>query len=110
LAEFIEDGLTRRLTLHELARVAALSPFHFARCFKATTGLSPHQYVQARRIELAKRSIMTSSQPVVEVAWSIRFENIKPLPPAVRCSSRRVAQCAPPHDQYGALGRSLAPA
>ena len=76
LTGFIEAGLTRRLSLGELARVAALSPFHFARCFKATTGLAPHQYVLARRIELAKRLIMTTSQPVVEVAWSVGFENI----------------------------------
>ena len=72
----IEAGLTRRLSLNDLARVAALSPFHFARCFKATTGLAPHQYVLARRIELAKRLIMTTSQSVVEVAWSVGFENI----------------------------------
>ena len=55
LGDYIEANLTRRLTLGELARVAALSPFHFARCFKATTGLAPHQYVTARRIELAKQ-------------------------------------------------------
>ena len=76
LAGFIEAGLTQRLSLNDLARVAALSPFHFARCFKATTGLAPHQYVLARRIELAKRLIMTTNQSVVEVAWSVGFENI----------------------------------
>ena len=76
LAEFIETGLTGRLTLEALARVAELSPFHFARCFKATTGLAPHQYVLARRIELAKRLIMTTRRSVQEIAWSVGFENI----------------------------------
>ena len=76
VAGFIEAGLTRRLSLDDLAAVAAVSPFHFARCFKTTTGLAPHQYVLARRIELAKRLIMTTSEPVVEVAWSVGFENI----------------------------------
>jgi len=64
------------LTLEELSRVAELSPFHFARCFKATTGLAPHQYMLARRIELAKRLIMTTRQSVQAVAWSVGFENI----------------------------------
>ena len=73
---YIEAGLTRQLTLEELARVAQLSPFHFARCFKATTGLAPHQYVLARRIELAKQLVVTTSQSVEEVAWSVGFENI----------------------------------
>ena len=76
LTEYIEAGLTRRLTLEELASVAELSPFHFARCFKATTGLAPHQYVVARRIELAKRLIVTTTEPVQNVAWSVGFENI----------------------------------
>jgi AraC family transcriptional regulator len=76
VAEYIEAGLGGRLTLEELARVAALSPFHFARCFKATTGLAPHQFVAARRIELAKRLIMTTRQPIEEVAWTVGFENV----------------------------------
>ena len=76
LGDYIEANLTRRLTLAELSRVVALSPFHFARCFKATTGLAPHQYVTARRIELAKHLIMTTAQPVHEVAWSVGWENI----------------------------------
>jgi len=76
LGDYIEANLTRQVTLGELARVAGLSPFHFARCFKASTGLAPHQYVTARRIELAKRLIMTTTQPVREVAWSVGWENI----------------------------------
>lgn len=76
ICEYVEAGLTHRITLTELARVATLSPFHFARCFKATTGLAPHQYVAARRIERARHLIMTTSQPVHEVAWSVGFENI----------------------------------
>ncbi len=76
VADYIEADVTRRLTLEELARVAHVSPFHFARCFKATTGLPPHQFVLARRIELAKRLIMTTSQSVRDVAWAVGFENL----------------------------------
>ena len=108
LAGFIEAGLTRRLSLNDLAHVAALSPFHFARCFKATTGLAPHQYVLARRIELAKRLIMTTSQPVVEVAWSVGFENISHfrrqfaaqvgvVPGVLRRATRQEAPAREPH-------------
>jgi AraC family transcriptional regulator len=76
VAEFVEARLTGPLLLEELARAAELSPFHFARCFKNTTGLAPHQYVLARRFELAKRLIMTTRQSVQQVAWSVGFENI----------------------------------
>ena len=101
LAGFVEAGLTGRLTLEALARVAELSPFHFARCFKATTGLAPHQYVLACRIELAKRLIMTTDRSVQEVAWSVGFENISHfrrqfaaqigvVPGALRRATRRI--------------------
>lgn len=76
LGDYIEDSLLRPISLDDLAQVAQLSPFHFARCFKASTGLAPHQYVLARRIELAKRQIMATSLPVHEVAWAAGFENI----------------------------------
>ena len=51
---FIREHLHAALTLRDLAAVAHLSPYHFARRFKESTGLSPHQYVIARRIEWAK--------------------------------------------------------
>jgi AraC family transcriptional regulator len=76
VAEAIEAGLAGTVTLRDLAAVAGLSPFHFARSFKATTGLAPHQFVLARRIELAKRLTMTTSLPVQEIAWEAGFENL----------------------------------
>ena len=53
--EYIEAHLDSELTLDDLAAVAHLSPFHFARQFKTSTGLPPHQYVIARRVERAKQ-------------------------------------------------------
>ena len=38
----------------EMAAVARLSVYHFARQFKAATGLPPYQYVILRRVERAK--------------------------------------------------------
>jgi AraC family transcriptional regulator len=76
VGNYIEDNLGRCITLEDLSALCRLSPFHFARCFKKTTGLAPHQYVLARRIELSKRLLMTTSLPVQEIAWSAGFENI----------------------------------
>lgn len=49
----IEDELDQPLTLDQLAGEACLSAFHFARSFKRTTGMAPHEYVLARKIENA---------------------------------------------------------
>jgi len=76
VADLVEDRLTDRLTLDDLAAQARMSPFHFARCFKRATGLAPHQYVLARRIELAKRLLLTTTRAVQDIAWSVGFENV----------------------------------
>jgi AraC family transcriptional regulator len=76
VAEAVEARLSEPLTLGEMAAVAGLSPFHFARSFKAATGLAPHQYVLARRVELAKRLVLTTRLAVQEIAWDAGFENL----------------------------------
>jgi AraC family transcriptional regulator len=43
------------LTLRDLAAVAHLSPYHFARLFKISTGLPPRRYVIARRVDRAQQ-------------------------------------------------------
>jgi AraC family transcriptional regulator len=53
--EYIEENPDSELTLDAIAAVAHLSPYHFARMFKTSTGLPPHQYVITRRVERAKR-------------------------------------------------------
>jgi AraC family transcriptional regulator len=54
VVEYIEEFLDAGPTLDQMAAVARLSPYHFARQFKAATGLPPYQYVIARRVERAK--------------------------------------------------------
>jgi AraC family transcriptional regulator len=76
VAEAVEARLAGTVSLSEMAEEAGLSPFHFARSFKAATGLAPHQYVLARRIELAKRRLLGSRLPVEAIAWEAGFENL----------------------------------
>ena len=53
-AEVIEARLAEALALDDLAEAAGLSPFHFAKMFKASFGVPPHRYVTERRIARAK--------------------------------------------------------
>lgn len=64
------------LTLEDLSKTAAMSPFHFARSFKRATGLPPHQYVTKQRIELAKSLLRDTPLPVTEVANRAGYENV----------------------------------
>lgn len=59
LVDYIDANLDQTLGLRELAGVAALSPHHFLRSFRAATGVTPHAYVAARRMERALQVIRT---------------------------------------------------
>jgi AraC family transcriptional regulator len=74
VVEYIHEHLDAALTLDHLARVAHLSPYHFARRFKKSTGLPPHQYVIARRVERAKELLRDDGDlPLAEVAAAVGF-------------------------------------
>jgi AraC family transcriptional regulator len=61
VVEYVEEHLDAGPSLEQMAAVARLSPYHFARQFKAATGLPPHQYVIARRVERAKELLQAGA-------------------------------------------------
>jgi AraC family transcriptional regulator len=73
--DLIEARLGEALSLDDLAASAGMSPFHFARAFKARTGLAPHQFLIARRIERAKVLLRTTALPIAEIAARVGWEN-----------------------------------
>ena len=70
---YIDEHLAEDLALSEIAAVASLSPYHFARLFKASTGVSPHQYVIQRRIERAKLLLSTTNWSLSAIAHAVGF-------------------------------------
>lgn len=71
--EYIHEHLAQEIRLDDLARATELSPYHFARLFKRSTGLAPHQYLIRRRVERARELLVTSSLPISEVAIQSGF-------------------------------------
>ena len=76
VVEYIEEHLDAGPTLEQMAAVAHLSPYHFARQFKAATGLPPHQYVILRRVERSKRLLQsTDEHSLAEIAAEAGFSD-----------------------------------
>jgi AraC family transcriptional regulator len=75
IAEFIDAHLDAPLGIEDLAGVAGLSPYYFARTFKRATGETPHGFVLRRRIERAKQLIATAEMPLAEVAIACGFSS-----------------------------------
>ena len=72
----LEDHYHERLALADLARLADLSPFHFLRIFRATAGLTPHQYVLRTRLRAAAVALATTATPVTEIALASGFADL----------------------------------
>lgn len=73
--DYIEENLGGHLTISGMAKAAALSPFHFTRSFKASTGTTPARYVWKRRIELARSMLKDRQFTLVEVALACGYSS-----------------------------------
>lgn len=73
--EFIEANIADPITLTALANVAALSPHHFVRSFRAAMGVTPVRYVWNQRIQRAKTLLADRSLSLLEIALSSGFKS-----------------------------------
>jgi len=70
--ELIAANLTRDLSLVEIADHCRLSVAHFSRAFKISTGVTPHGFLQLRRIDKA-RELMGGDLSLAEIALACGF-------------------------------------
>jgi transcriptional regulator GlxA family with amidase domain len=60
-------------TVEAMATHANMSPRHFARAFRAETGITPARYVERVRLEAARRALEDTPGPVGEIAVACGF-------------------------------------
>jgi AraC family transcriptional regulator len=73
VADYIEEHLEEEISLQELADIAQLSRYHFARAFKQSFGIPPHRYHMSRRMERAKTLLEAPARSVTEVGMMLGF-------------------------------------
>jgi AraC family transcriptional regulator len=74
--DYVEDRLGDSLVLDDLAAEARLSTYHFARSFKSSTGMAPHEFVTMRRMERAKTMLLATRRSVPDVAYAVGYSNL----------------------------------
>jgi AraC-like DNA-binding protein len=72
----IDRSYASSLDVAALARVAHVSPAHFARQFRAVFGETPHRYLQRRRIERAMELLRDTERPVTDVCLDVGFASL----------------------------------
>lgn len=91
LLTYIDRGLDGKLSIDELSRFTGLSRAAFTSGFRATVGLSPHQYLSARRVALAKKMLRETDLDVGFIAQELGFSSQSHF----TCVFRNLAGCTP---------------
>jgi transcriptional regulator GlxA family with amidase domain len=70
---YVLENVADEHSVEAMAARAHMSPRHFARAFRAETGVTPARYVERVRLEAARRRLEESSEPVALVARACGF-------------------------------------
>jgi AraC-like DNA-binding protein len=73
--EYIDAHLGEKVSIDMLAGVAGLSPFYFARAFKKSEGVTPHDYLIRRRVERTMELLAGTDLALSEIAIAAGFSD-----------------------------------
>ncbi|CAM3941517.1 bifunctional transcriptional activator/DNA repair enzyme AdaA [Cohnella lubricantis] len=75
VAAYIDSRFTEPLSLERLAEAAHGSPYHLHRTFKKVMGMTPVEYIQRKRVKLARKLLRETGLPVAEVGLRAGWAN-----------------------------------
>jgi len=76
LKNAVENNLYNNLSIEQLAYICNMSLSTFKREFKKTFSDTPAHYIKIRRLQTAKNLLLTTTDSISEIAYSIGFEDI----------------------------------
>jgi AraC-like DNA-binding protein len=91
VTEHIREHLDQDLTLAQLGAVVYMSPYHFARLFQRSTGVSPHRFVVRTRID---RAVTLLTDPELSIAQISRVVGFR-TPSHFSTVFRRITSATP---------------
>jgi AraC-like DNA-binding protein len=72
----IEAEPEEPVTLRQLARDAAMSPYHFLRTFNVISGVTPYQFVLTQRLRRAAVRLRRTTDPISAIAYEAGFNDL----------------------------------
>jgi AraC family transcriptional regulator len=99
----IEAADDETLALSDLAREAAMSPYHFLRTFRSVVGMTPHQFVLRTRLHRAAVRLRRSNEPISAIAFDAGFNDLSTF----NRRFRRVMAASPSEYRARAVDLSL---
>jgi AraC family transcriptional regulator len=71
--DYLHAHLGENIHLEDLSGAVGISPFHFSRRFRRSTGVPPHRYLIRLRVQRARELLLRSSPSLAEVAVQVGF-------------------------------------
>ncbi len=72
---YINNHLYEKIELSTLASITNWKEHHFIRVFTKLIGVTPYQYILARKIEKAKILLMDDSMPITSISFELGFQS-----------------------------------
>lgn len=72
---YIEDNITEKLTIENIAKRACISPFYFQKGFAMLCGFTIGEYIRCRRLALAGSELVSTDQKVIDIALKYGFDS-----------------------------------
>ena len=70
---YIESNMSRPVRNENLAAIAHMHPTHFIRFFKGETGQTPREYINRRKMEIAKTMLESTELQIGEISERLGF-------------------------------------
>ena len=73
--QYIEQHLREELTIQDIARQAALSPFYFQKGFAMLCGMTVGDYIRQRRLSVAGLEVLTTDRKIIDIALEFGYDS-----------------------------------
>lgn len=74
--KYVQENIHRNLTIKDLADKACMSEPNFFRCFKQQYGITPVEYINQQRIQLAMKLLYNTSYSVSDICFACGYNNL----------------------------------
>lgn len=71
--QYIENNLSEKISLDDLAKRACLSKYHYHRLFHKAIGESVNKYISKKRMQNAAKELIETDQPIIEIALKYQY-------------------------------------
>jgi AraC family transcriptional regulator len=73
---YLEQHLSEDISLEALGEVTGYHPLYLQRIFKQAAGCTPHAYLTNLRLQRAKEALMSTAQPISQIAHDCGYNSI----------------------------------